>query len=505
MDNLLTIIIFTPLLAALIMGFLLKGSDAAAMKNARYLGLYGTLATLFVALFLLAEFDRGDPGFQFVEHHAWYFGLSYKVGVDGISAVLVLATVLIMPVVILSTWTMTHRVKELMIGLLTLQTTVLGALAALDLALFFVLALGSAVLLVLVIGVWGRDASAAAATKLALYTALGGAVLGAAMVAMARTGPGADIADLVIHNFSTAPVSVLGFAIPGGMQGVMLIGLLVGAAVWTAAWPYHAWLPQALHQAPPVAAFVAVALVAKLGAYALIRLGLPVFPVAGQAMQPIWLWLAAVGTVWAALVALVQTDLRRILAYGFTAHMGLVLMGILSATQQGLDGAILLLLAGGVVFGGLAVAVQIITDRGADASLTNLGGLIQRMPHFAGLMAVFVLGLMIVPGTGSFAGVFLVVLGAFGAAPAAVLVACIGVPVLAAVGWGMYRRAMLGELMRASLKGLSDVTPREALVLSLLALGIIGLGLAPGALLEFTDTTVAGLLDARAAALAATN
>ncbi len=503
MDNLLTITTFTPLLAALIMGFLLKGHDAPAVLNARYLALYGTLATLFVALFIVAEFDPGTADFQFVEERDWAFGLAYRVGLDGISALFVLVTAVTMPFVVWASWRVKTHVKELMIGLLALETTLIGAFCALDIVQFFAFSEAAFVLVVIMIGVWGGAHGPRAGIKLALYTLMGSGFMLAAILTLSNAAATADITKLLIHNFNADPRVVLGWSVPGGLQTLVMIALLISVAVKSAIWPYHAWTPLAFHQAPTALAFVATALVLKLGIYGLVRIALPMLPVAVDVVSPAAFWIAGIGIVYLLLVALVQRNIRQTITYALAAHMGLVVLGLFSMTQQGVDGAIFHAVAAGVIFSALFFCAGVIHDRDEVCDFETLGGLFQRMPLFASLFMIFVMGMMLMPGTMGFPGAMLAAVGALQVQTWAVLVALAGVPVLAACAMGLYRRVMLGELMRGSLKSIADLDRREGLVLGAMAGLVIGLGLVPAVILDFIGVTVGHLVDTHAANLAA--
>ncbi|MEO1959419.1 MAG: NADH-quinone oxidoreductase subunit M, partial [Paracoccus sp. (in: a-proteobacteria)] len=338
MTNLLSIITFLPIVAAAILALFLRGDDPASRKNAKWLALIATSATFLISLFLLAGFDSGDTGFQFVEDHAWIMGLRYKMGVDGISILFVLLTTFLMPLTILSTWEVETRVKEYMIAFLVLEGLMIGVFTALDLILFYLFFEAGLIPMFLIIGIWGGANRIYAAFKFFLYTFLGSVLMLVAMIAMIRTAGTTDIAQLLQFDFPSQTTRVLGFTVVGGMQTLLFLAFFASFAVKLPMWPVHTWLPDAHVQAPTAGSVVLAAVLLKMGGYGFLRFSLPMFPVASQMLQPLVFWLSAIAIVYTSLVALAQTDMKKLIAYSSVAHMGYVTIGTFAANQQGLDG-----------------------------------------------------------------------------------------------------------------------------------------------------------------------
>ncbi|RMH46594.1 MAG: NADH-quinone oxidoreductase subunit M, partial [Alphaproteobacteria bacterium] len=298
MENILSIITFMPLIAAVILAVFLRGEDEAAIRNARWLALIATTATFVVSLFLIADFDPARPGFQFVEEHEWILGLRYKMGVDGLSLPFVLLTTFLMPLTILSTWEVTERVKEYMVAFLVLETLMIGVFTALDLVLFYLFFEGGLIPMFLIIGIWGGQNRIYAAFKFFLYTFLGSVLMLVAMVAMWMDAGTTDIPTLLRHEFSTGTITLAGFQIIGGMQTLLWLAFFASFAVKMPMWPVHTWLPDAHVQAPTAGSVVLAAILLKMGGYGFLRFSLPMFPVASDILAPLVFWLSVIAIVY---------------------------------------------------------------------------------------------------------------------------------------------------------------------------------------------------------------
>ncbi|MGB0968068.1 MAG: NADH-quinone oxidoreductase subunit M, partial [Halocynthiibacter sp.] len=314
MENLLSIVTFIPLLAALILAVFLRGDDAAAQKNAKMLALIATTATFLLSIFILTGFDPANTGFQFVEEKEWIMGLKYKMGVDGISILFVMLTTFLMPIVILSCWTVTDRVKDYMIAFLLLETLMLGVFMALDLVLFYVFFEAGLIPMFLIIGIWGGANRIYAAFKFFLYTFIGSVLMLVAMIAMFLDAGTTDIPTLLTHSFSTAGMEVMGFQILGGMQTLLWLAFFASFAVKMPMWPVHTWLPDAHVQAPTAGSVILAAVLLKMGGYGFLRFSLPMFPVASDLLAPMVFWMSAIAIVYTSLVALVQEDMKKLIA-----------------------------------------------------------------------------------------------------------------------------------------------------------------------------------------------
>ncbi|MDO5529561.1 MAG: NADH-quinone oxidoreductase subunit M, partial [Paracoccus sp. (in: a-proteobacteria)] len=315
MTNILSIITFLPIVAAAIMAVLLRGDDEAAQRNAKNLALFATTATFIISLVVLFGFDRGNPGFQFVEEHEWVMGLTYRMGVDGISVLFVMLTTFLMPLTVLSAWGVKARVKEYMIAFLVLEGLMIGVFTALDLILFYLFFEAGLIPMFLIIGIWGGKDRIYAAFKFFLYTFLGSVLMLVAMIAMYMDAGTTDITVLLGHEFASEPMQVFGMTIMGGLQTLLFIAFLASFAVKMPMWPVHTWLPDAHVQAPTAGSVVLAAVLLKMGGYGFLRFSLPMFPVASDMFQPFIFWLSAIAIVYTSLVALAQSDMKKLIAY----------------------------------------------------------------------------------------------------------------------------------------------------------------------------------------------
>ncbi|GAB4387039.1 NADH-quinone oxidoreductase subunit M [Albidovulum sp.] len=503
MDNLLSIVTFVPLVAAGILALFLKGDDPAARNNARWLALIATTATFLVSLFLLAGFDPGDTGFQFVEEHQWIMGLRYKVGVDGISILFVLLTTFLMPITILACWNVELRVKEYMVAFLVLEGLMIGVFVALDLVLFYLFFEAGLIPMFLIIGIWGGKDRIYAAFKFFLYTFLGSVLMLVAMIAMYVDAGTTDIPSLLDHQFSSAPLNLLGFSLAGGLQTLLWLAFFASFAVKLPMWPVHTWLPDAHVQAPTAGSVVLAAILLKMGGYGFLRFSLPMFPIASDLLAPLIFWLSAIAIVYTSLVALAQEDMKKLIAYSSVAHMGYVTMGIFAANQQGLDGAIFQMLSHGFISGALFLCVGVIYDRMHTREIDAYGGLVNRMPAYALIFMFFTLANVGLPGTSGFIGEFLTLMGIFQVNTWVAFVAATGVILSAAYALWLYRRVVFGDLIKESLKTITDMTARERAIFAPLVAMTLLLGVYPSLVTDVTGPSVAKLVADHQAAIPA--
>ncbi|WP_405406280.1 NADH-quinone oxidoreductase subunit M [Paracoccus sp. Ld10] len=494
MTNLLSIITFLPIVAAGILALFLRGDDAASQKNAKWLALIATTATFLVSLFLLSGFDPANTGFQFVEDHAWIMGLRYKMGVDGISVLFIMLTTFLMPLTILSCWDVEIRVKEYMIAFLVLEGLMIGVFAALDLILFYLFFEAGLIPMFLIIGIWGGKNRIYASFKFFLYTFIGSVLMLVAMIAMARTAGTTDIAELLAFDFPSQTMAVMGFSIVGGMQTLLFLAFFASFAVKMPMWPVHTWLPDAHVQAPTAGSVVLAAVLLKMGGYGFLRFSLPMFPVASDHLQGLVLWMSAIAIVYTSLVALAQSDMKKLIAYSSVAHMGYVTMGIFAANQQGLDGAIFQMLSHGFISGALFLCVGVIYDRMHTREIGAYGGLVNRMPVYALVFLFFTMANVGLPGTSGFVGEFLTLMGAFHANTWVAFVAATGVILSAAYALWLYRRVTMGALIKESLRTITDMTPRERWIFAPLIAMTLILGVYPRLVTDITGPSVQALL-----------
>ena len=502
MLNLLSIITFTPAIAALILAIFLRGEDEAAQQNAKWLALVATTATFLVSLILLFTFDPNDTGFQHVEEREWILGLTYKLGVDGISILFVMLTTFLMPITIGACWNVTTRVKEYMIAFLVLETLMIGVFVALDLVLFYLFFEASLIPMFLIIGIWGGKDRIYAAFKFFLYTFFGSVLMLVAMIAMFMDAGTTDIPTLLTHEFSAGPLNLLGWQVVGGMQTLLWLAFFASFAVKMPMWPVHTWLPDAHVQAPTAGSVILAAVLLKMGGYGFLRFSLPMFPVASDLLAPLVLWLSAIAIVYASLVALVQEDMKKLVAYSSVAHMGFVTMGIFAVSQQGLDGAIFQMISHGFISGALFLAVGVIYDRMHTREIAAYGGLVHRMPVYALVFMLFTMANVGLPGTSGFVGEFLTLAGAFQVSTWAAAGAATGVILSAGYALWLYRRVMFGDLIKQSLQQIRDVTLREKACLAPLVVATLLLGVYPSLITDLFGPSVEALVRGAAQAVA---
>ena len=494
MLNLLSIITFTPAIAAAILAIFLRGEDEAAQNNAKWVALVATLATFAASLIMLIGFDPQDTGFQFVEEHDWIMGFTYKMGVDGISILFVMLTTALMPITIGACWNVTHRVKEYMIAFLVLETLMIGVFVALDLVLFYLFFEAGLIPMFLIIGIWGGKDRICAAFKFFLYTFLGSVLMLVAMIAMFVDAGTTDIPTLLRHEFSAGTISIMGWQIVGGMQTLLWLAFFASFAVKMPMWPVHTWLPDAHVQAPTAGSVVLAAVLLKMGGYGFLRFSLPMFPVASDLLAPLVLWMSAIAIVYTSLVALMQEDMKKLIAYSSVAHMGFVTMGIFAANQQGIDGAIFQMISHGFISGALFLCVGVIYDRMHTRDIDAYGGLVNRMPVYAMMFMLFTMANVGLPGTSGFVGEFLTIMGVFQVNTWIAFVAATGVILSAAYALWLYRRVVFGDLIKESLKTITDMDRREKAIFAPLVVMTLLLGVYPALVTDIIGPSVAALV-----------
>ena len=494
MLSLLSIITFLPTVAALVMALLLHGDDKGAQRQAKLLALAATGATFLISLILLVDFDPTDTGFQHVVEREWILGLTFKLGVDGISLPFVMLTTFLMPITIGACWNVTHRVKEYMIAFLLLETLMIGVFVSLDLVLFYLFFEAGLIPMFLIIGIWGGKDRIYAAFKFFLYTFIGSVLMLVAMIYMFIEAGTTDIPTLMGYHFSAAPLDLMGWQIIGGAQTLMWLAFFASFAVKMPMWPVHTWLPDAHVQAPTAGSVVLAAVLLKMGGYGFLRFSLPMFPVASDLLADFVLWLSAIAIVYASLVAMVQSDMKKLVAYSSVAHMGFVTMGIFAATRQGVDGAIFQMISHGFISGALFLAVGVVYDRMHTREIDAYGGLVNRMPVYAAIFLLFTMANVGLPGTSGFVGEFLTFMAVFQVNTWVAAVAATGVILSAGYALWLYRRVAFGELVKDSLKGISDMTGREKLMMAPLIAMTLILGVYPALLTDLIGPSVENLL-----------
>ncbi len=481
----LSIVTFFPLLGALLI--------LVAPKSAKGIALFTTLVNFALSLYLWAHFDGASSGFQFVERASWLAdGITYHMGVDGISVLFIVLTAGLMPFCILASWeSITNRVPEYMIAFLVLETLMIGVFCALDLVLFYVFFEGGLVPMFIIIGVWGGKRRVYASFKFFLYTFLGSVLMLLAILAMYFYAGTTDIETLIKS-----------VRFPVDMQFWLWLAFFASFAVKMPMWPVHTWLPDAHVEAPTAGSVILAGILLKMGGYGFLRFSLPMFPSASEHLAPFVFGLSIMAIIYTSLVALVQEDMKKLIAYTSVAHMGFVTMGIFSITHQGVEGGIYQMLSHGVVSGALFLCVGVVYDRMHTREISAYGGLVARMPVYAACFMVFTLANMGLPGTGGFVGEFLTMLGTFQVNNLVVILAATGTILSAAYALYLYRRIIFGALVKESLAAIQDLSWREIAILTPLVVLTIAMGVYPKPVFNVTSASVANLITEHNAAVA---
>jgi NADH-quinone oxidoreductase subunit M len=483
----LSVTTFLPLLGAFFIVFLMmfRAEDAAMARNARWVALWTTLITFGISLMLWWRFDPGSSEFQFVEHKPWLAGtITYHMGIDGISLPFVILTTALMPICIIASWRpIQTRVSEYMIAFLVLETLMVGTFSALDLTLFYLFFEGGLIPMFIIIGVWGGPRRVYASFKFFLYTFLGSVLMLLAIMAMYWDGGTTDIPVLMHHSF------------PRTLQTWAWLAFFASFAVKMPMWPVHTWLPDAHVEAPTAGSVILAAILLKMGGYGFLRFSLPMFPAASQEFAPLIFALSVIAIVYTSLVALVQEDMKKLIAYSSVAHMGFVTMGIFAVTMQGVAGGIFQMVSHGIVSGALFLCVGVVYDRMHTREIAAYGGLVNRMPLYAAAFMVFTLANVGLPGTSGFVGEFLALIGTFRVNPLVVFIATLGVILSAAYALWLYRKVIFGQLEKPSLAGILDLDGREMATLAPLVALTLFFGFYPKTVLDVSQASVTALID----------
>ncbi|HYM19115.1 MAG TPA: NADH-quinone oxidoreductase subunit M, partial [Micropepsaceae bacterium] len=443
---------------------------------------------------LWGAFDPASADFQFVESASWLGGgITYKMGVDGISVLFVVLTAFLMPICIVASKAMHTRVREYMIAFLVLETLMIGVFTALDLIVFYIFFEGGLIPMFLIIGVWGGPRRVYATFKFFLYTLLGSVLMLLAIMAMYWQTGTSDIVALLDGTH----------LIPPAMQSYLFFAFLASFAVKLPMWPVHTWLPDAHVEAPTAGSVILAGILLKMGGYGFLRFSLPMFPVAAERYAPLMFTLSLIAIVYTSLVALAQEDMKKLIAYSSVAHMGLVTLGAFTFSHEGIDGAIFQMLSHGIVSGALFLCVGVVYDRMHTREISAYGGLVNRMPMYAASFMVFTLANVGLPGTSGFVGEFLTLLAAFRFNTWLAIVGATGVILSAAYALWLYRRIIFGALEKTSLQGIMDLTPREVAFMAPLVAATIFFGVYPRPIFNVTQASVAHLVELHEAGITA--
>ena len=471
----LSLVTFLPLVGALFC-LIVNGPKEAVDRNCRSVALVTSLATFVISLVLWARFDATKAGFQFEEKLEWVpaLNIGYHMGIDGISLFFVLLSTLLTPICILASWeAVTVRVKEYMIAFLVLETFMVGMFAALDLALFYVFFEGVLIPMFLIIGVWGGKRRVYAAFKFFLYTLLGSVLMLLAIITVYWEVGTTDL-----------PTAMEKLVLPFQWQFWLWLAFFASFAVKVPMWPVHTWLPDAHVEAPTAGSVILAGVLLKMGGYGFIRFSVPLFPEATQYFAPLVFGLSIVAVIYTSLVALVQEDMKKLIAYSSVAHMGYVTIGIFVMNMQGLQGSIFQMLSHGIVSAALFLCVGVVYDRMHTREIDAYGGLVNRMPAYAFTFLFFTLASVGLPGLSGFVGEFLVLIGAFKANTWVAFLASTGLVLGAAYALWLYRKIVFGQLTKDSLKGILDMNRREIAIFLPLVLISLWMGIYPSSFLD---------------------
>jgi NADH-quinone oxidoreductase subunit M len=480
----LSVTTFLPLAGALLIMLMTRGNGPMARGTARWVALWATLVTFAISLVMVWRFDPKIAEFQFVEKQDWLGFASYHMGVDGISLPFVILTTALMPICIIASWTaIQKRVKEYMIAFLVLETLMVGTFSALDLVLFYLFFEGGLIPMFLIIGIWGGPRRVYASFKFFLYTLLGSVLMLLAIMAMYWSAGTTDITVLLRHGF------------PIELQKWAWVAFFASFAVKMPMWPVHTWLPDAHVEAPTAGSVILAAILLKMGGYGFLRFSLPMFPTASHDFAPFVFALSVVAIVYTSLVALMQEDMKKLIAYSSVAHMGFVTMGIFAATTQGIAGGIFQMISHGLVSGALFLCVGVVYDRIHTREIAAYGGLVNRMPFYAAVFMLFTMANVGLPGTSGFVGEFLTLIGTFKVNTGVAFVATIGVILSACYALWLYRKLIFGKLEKPSLAGIKDMGARELIIFAPLIVLTILFGVAPKPVLDMSAASVSNLID----------
>ena len=454
---------------------LLIKEDENSVNNIKKVALWTSIGVFLLSLLIWLQFDISNAGYQFEEKFKWFndFNFYYHVGIDGISLFMVILSTFLTPLCILASWeSIKKRIKEYMIAFLFLETVMIGMFSSVDILLFYVFFEAVLIPMYLIIGIWGGERRIYASFKFFLYTLLGSVLMLIAIVVIYRLTGSMSIAELQGNYFSK------------NIQTYLWLAFFASFAVKIPMWPFHTWLPDAHVEAPTAGSVILAGVLLKMGGYGFIRFSLGMLPEASEYFSPLIMTLSVIAVVYTSLIALAQTDIKKLIAYSSVAHMGLVTIGIFIVNSQGLEGAMVQMISHGVVSGALFLCVGVIYDRMHTRDIKFYGGLVNKMPIYATVFMIFMLGSVGLPGTSGFVGEFLVIVGAFQYSSLVVIGAASGIILSAVYMLYLYKRIIFGVIENEKLNEILDLTLREKIILIPLAIAVIIIGIFPNIFIE---------------------
>ena len=484
---LLTCLMLLPLFGAFIILAVVRGDDERSANEARVIALFTTVATFAASLLLWGGFDNSRADFQFVEKIEWFSGLnvSYHLGIDGISLFMVLLTTLLMPVCILCSWeSVTMRVRAFMVNFLLLEAMVIGVFISLDVIMFYTFFEGMLIPMYLIIGIWGGNRRIYAAYKFFLYTFAGSVLFLVAILYLYNVFGTTSIPELMKQAPLLSP----------HVQNMLWLAMFASFAVKVPMWPVHTWLPDAHVQAPTAGSVILAGILLKMGAYGFLRFSLPMLPAASHAFAPLMFTLSVVAVIYTSLVALVQQDMKKLIAYSSVAHMGFVTIGIFAFNMQGIEGAIVQMVSHGLVSGALFLCVGVVYDRLHTREISRYGGVVNVMPRYAAIFMFFTMASVGLPSTSGFVGEFLVLLGIFKVNTLVAFLTTTGVVLGAAYMLWLYRRVVFGAVANDEVAAMRDIGGRETALFIPLILIAVWIGLYPKPYIGAMEASVAQLV-----------
>jgi len=479
----LSSLILLPTIGALFIFFV--RSSNSQYQSSKYVALFITLANFFLSLYLWIVFDKSIVDFQFVEEREWISGfVNYKVGIDGISILFILLTTFITPICVITVnATIKNRLKDFLIAILILETFMIGVFCSLDLVVFYLFFEAGLIPMFLIIGIWGGERRVYSAFKFFLYTLLGSVLMLVAIISIYWITGTTDV------------IKLYELGIDAKYQNLLWLAFFSSFAVKTPMWPVHTWLPDAHVEAPTAGSVLLAAILLKMAGYGFIRFSLGLFPDASLYFVPLVYTLSLIAIIYTSLVALMQEDMKKLIAYSSVAHMGFVTLGIFTMTQQGIEGSIFQMISHGLVSAALFLCVGVVYDRLHTRLINRYGGLVSIMPKYAIVFMVFTLGALGLPGTSGFIGEFLVLMGAFKKNILVATIASLGVILGAAYMLWLYKRIIFGKLINEDVKKMVDLKRFEIVTLWLLVLPIIFFGFYPEPLINSIEVSVANMID----------